>query len=62
MDMDDDDEHKTDDAEMTDRHETDDLTVSGFGHRARKKSQAVMPPLVLDSKDEKIVIKLTGDM
>jgi hypothetical protein len=62
MDMDNNDEHKTDDTEMTDGHETGDSIASGSGHRARKKSHVVMPPLILDSEDGKIVIKPTSDM
>jgi hypothetical protein len=61
MDMDnDDDEHETetDGAEMSD---TGDSIVSGSWHRSRRKSHDIMPPLVLDSKDGKIVIKPTGD-
>jgi hypothetical protein len=56
-------EHKTeaDRAEMTDGHETGDSTASGSGRRSRRKSNAIMPPLVLDSEDGKIVIKPTGD-
>jgi hypothetical protein len=60
MDMDDDDE--TDGAEMTDRHETGDSTTLESGRRARRKSHAVVPLLVLDSEDRKIVIKPTSDM
>jgi hypothetical protein len=62
MDMDGDDEHETDDTKITNGHKTCDLTVSGSGHRARKKSHTVMPPLVPDSKDGMIMIKPTGDM
>jgi hypothetical protein len=66
MDMDNndnDDEHKTetDGAEVTDGHGTGDSTASGSRHRSRRKSHAIMPPLVPDSEDGKIVIKLTGD-
>jgi hypothetical protein len=62
MDMDDDDEHETDGTETTDGHKTGDSTTSGSGCRARRKSHAVMPPLVSDSEDGKIVIKPTSDM
>jgi hypothetical protein len=62
MDMDDDDEPETDGAEMTGRHETGDSTASGSGCRASRKSHIVMPPLVSDSEDEKIVIKPACDM
>jgi hypothetical protein len=63
MEVDNDDEHEieTDGVEATDGHETGDSTVSGSGHMSRRKSHTVMPPLVLDSKDGKIVIKPTGD-
>jgi hypothetical protein len=66
MDMDDDDddsehETETDRAKMIDVHETGDLIVSGSGRRSRRKSHAIMPPLVSDSEDGKIVIKPTGD-
>jgi hypothetical protein len=57
-----DDEHETDDVEMTDEHETGDSTASGTRCKARRKSHVIMPPLVLDSEDGKIVIKPTGDM
>jgi hypothetical protein len=63
MDMDNDDvEHEieNDGAETTDRHETSDGTTSGSGHRSRRRSHIVMPPLVLDSEDGKTVIP-TGD-
>jgi hypothetical protein len=59
MDMDNDNEHETDDA---DGHETGDSTASSSGRRARRKSHTIMPPVVLDSEDGKIVIKPTGDM
>jgi hypothetical protein len=65
MDMDnDDDKHetKTDGAEMNDTHKTGDSTVSGSRHSARRKSHAVMPPLVSHSEDRKTVIKPIGDM
>jgi hypothetical protein len=62
MDRDDDDEHETDGAEMTDGHKTSDSTTLGSKRRARRKNHAVMPPLGLDSEDGKIVIKPTGDM
>jgi hypothetical protein len=66
MDMDNNDndsehETETDGAEMTDGHETDDSTTSGSGRKSRRKSHIVMPPLVPDSEDRKIVIKPTGD-
>jgi hypothetical protein len=64
MDMDnDDDEHKTenDGAEVTDGHETGDGIASGFGRRSRRRSHAVMPPLVPDSEDGKTVIRPTSD-
>jgi hypothetical protein len=66
MDMDDDDddsehETETDRAKMIDVPETGDLIVSGSGRRSRRKSHAIMPPLVSDSEDGKIVIKPTGD-
>jgi hypothetical protein len=59
----DDGEHETKNnkAEVTDRHETGDETGSGFGHRSRRRSHAVMPPLVPDSEDGKTVIRPTGD-
>jgi hypothetical protein len=47
---------------MTDGHETGDSIASGSGHRARKKSHVIMPPLIPDSEDGKIVIKPTSDM
>jgi hypothetical protein len=67
MDMDndnDDGEHETetDGAEVTDGHETGDLTASGSWCNSRRRSHTVMPPLVLDSKDGKTVIKPTGVM
>jgi hypothetical protein len=64
MDMDNNDgehEAETNGAEMTDGHETGDSTVSGSGRRSRRKTHTVMPPLVLDSTDGKIVIKPIGD-
>jgi hypothetical protein len=66
MDMDNNDndgehETETDGAEMADGHETSDSTTSDSGHMSRRKSHTVMPPLVLDSEDEKIVIKPTSD-
>jgi hypothetical protein len=56
-------EHETeiDVAEMTDRHETGDSTASGSRCRSRRKSHAIMPPLVPDSKNGKIMVKPTGD-
>jgi hypothetical protein len=54
-------ETKIDGAEMTNGHETGDSSTLGSGCRSRRKSHAVMPPLVLDSEDGKIVIKPTGD-
>jgi hypothetical protein len=62
MDMDGDNEHDTNGAEMIDEHETGDSIASGSGCGARRKSDTIMPPLVMDSKDGKIVIKPTGDM
>jgi hypothetical protein len=62
MDMDGDDKHETDDAEMTDGQETGDLIASGSGRRVRQKSHAIMPPLVPDSEDVKTVIKPIGDV
>jgi hypothetical protein len=64
MDDDDDDEHetKTDGVETTDRHVTGDSTASGFGRRSRRKSHAIIAPLVSDSEDGKTMIKRTGDM
>jgi hypothetical protein len=62
MDMNDNDEHGTDDMEMTNGHETGDSIASSSGRKARRKSHAVMPLLVSDSEDEKIVIKPTGNM
>jgi hypothetical protein len=66
MDMDNNDndgqhETETDGVEMTDGHETGDSIASGSRRRSRWKSHVVMPPLVLDSEDGKIVIKPTGD-
>jgi hypothetical protein len=66
MDMDNNDndsehETETEGAEMTDGHETTDSIASGSGRRSRRKSHVIMPPLVLDSVDEKIVIKATSD-
>jgi hypothetical protein len=66
MDMDNDnndDEHETetDGVEVTDEHATDTSTVSGSECRSRRRSHTIMPPLVLDSEDGKIVIKPTGD-
>jgi hypothetical protein len=66
MDMDndnDDDEHETetDGAEVTDRHETGGLIASSSGHRSRRRSHVVMPPLVLDREDGKTMIKPIGD-
>jgi hypothetical protein len=66
MDMDNNDndgEHETETGgvEMTDKHETGDLTASDTGHSSGR-SHAVMPPLVLDSNDGKIVIRPTGDV
>jgi hypothetical protein len=62
MDMDNDDEPETDGAETTGRHKIGDSTASGSGCRASRKSHIVMPPLVPDSEDQKIVIKPTCDM
>jgi hypothetical protein len=64
MDMDndnDDGEHetKTDEAEATDGHKIGDSI--GSGRRYRRRSHAVMPPMVLDSEDGKTVIRSTGD-
>jgi hypothetical protein len=64
MDMDnDDDEHETenDGVEAIDGHEIGDSTLSGSGHRSRRRSHVVMPPLVLDSEDGNTVIRPTGD-
>jgi hypothetical protein len=56
-------EHETENngAEVTYGHETGDSTMSSSGHRSRRRSHAVMPPLVLDSEDGKTVIKPTGE-
>jgi hypothetical protein len=56
-------EHETENngAEVTYGHETGDSTTSSSGHRSRRRSHAVMPPLVLDSEDGKTVIKPTGE-
>jgi hypothetical protein len=54
-------EAETNGAEMTDGHETGDSIVLGSGRRSRRKTHTVMPPLVLDSEDGKIVIKPIGD-
>jgi hypothetical protein len=65
MDMDgddDEDDTETDGAETTDTHETGDSTSSSSGHRARRKSHTIMPPLVPDREDGKILIKPTSDM
>jgi hypothetical protein len=64
MNMDNDDKHETetDRVGMTNGHENGDSTTSGSKCRARRKSHAVMPPLVSDSEDGKIVIKPIGDM
>jgi hypothetical protein len=64
MDMGNDDgEHETDNdrVEMTDGHETNDRTVLGSGCRSRRRSHAVMPPLVLDNEDGKTVIRPIDD-
>jgi hypothetical protein len=64
IDMDNDDgEHETknDGAEVTDGHETGDGTILGYGRRSRRRSHAVMPPLVPDSEDGKTMIRPTGD-
>jgi hypothetical protein len=63
MDNNDDDEHEneTDGAEMIDGHETGDSTASGSGRMSRRKSHTIMPPLVPDSEDGKIVIIPIGD-
>jgi hypothetical protein len=63
MDNNDDGEHEneTDGAEMIDGHETGDSTMSGSGRTSRRKSHTIMPPLVLDSEDGKIVIIPIGD-
>jgi hypothetical protein len=42
-------------------HETGDGTASGSGRRSRRRSHIVMPPLVPDSEDGKVVIRPTGD-
>jgi hypothetical protein len=65
MDMDNNDgEHETeiDRVEATDGHETGNSTTSGSGRRSRRRSNTVMPPLVLDSEDGKTVIRSTGDV
>jgi hypothetical protein len=52
MDMDNDNgEHETenDGAETTDEHKSGDGTASSSGCRSRRRSHAIMPPLVLDS-------------
>jgi hypothetical protein len=54
-------ETKTDGAEVTDRHETSNSTASGSGRSSKRRSHAVMPPLVLDSEDGKTMIRPTGD-
>ncbi len=54
-------ETETDGVEMTDGHETGDSIASRSRRRFRRKSHDVMPPLVLNSEDGKIVIKPTGD-
>jgi hypothetical protein len=56
-------EHETenDGAETTDGHETGDGIASGSGHRSRRRSHVIMPPLVSDSEDGKTVIRPTGD-
>jgi hypothetical protein len=61
MDCDDDDgEHIQEEA--TDGGEaTDEGGASGSGRRSRRRSHAVMPPLVPDSEDGKTVIRPTGD-
>jgi hypothetical protein len=64
MDMDNDDgKHETenDGAEATDRNKTGDRTASSSGHRSRRRSHAVMPPLVPDSEDGKTVTRPTSD-
>jgi hypothetical protein len=64
MDMDnDDDEHETENniAEVTDGHKTNDSTALGSGHRSRRRSHTIMPPVVLDSEDGKTVVRPTGD-
>jgi hypothetical protein len=64
MDMDNDNgEHETETnrAEATDGHETSDSIASGSGRRSRRRSHAIMPPLVLDSEDEKTMIRPIGD-
>jgi hypothetical protein len=64
MDMDNDDgeqETETDGAGMTDIHETADGTAPSSGRRSRRRSHAVMPPLVSDSEDGKAVIRPTSD-
>jgi hypothetical protein len=63
MDLDNCGEHetKTDGVEATDRHETGDSTTSGFRCRYRRRSHAVMPPLVPDSEDGTNVIKPIDD-
>jgi hypothetical protein len=64
MDMNNDDgEHETKNngAETIDGHETSDRIASGSRRRSRRRSHAVMPPLVLDSEDGKNVIRPTSD-
>jgi hypothetical protein len=64
MDMDNDDgKHETenDGAEVTDGHETGDGTMSGSRHRSRRRSHAVLLPLVPDCEDGKTVIRPTCD-
>jgi hypothetical protein len=59
----DDGEHETenDRAEETDEHETGDGTVSSSGHKSKRRSHVVMPPLVPDSEDGKTMISRTSD-
>jgi hypothetical protein len=40
-------------------HETGDSITLGSGRRSRRRSHAVMPPLVPDSEDGKTVIRPT---
>jgi hypothetical protein len=64
MDMDNDNgehETETDRADSTDGHETGDGTVPCSRRRSRRRSHAVMPPLVSDSEDGKTVIRPTSD-
>jgi hypothetical protein len=64
MGMDNDDgehEAENDRVEATDEHETGDSTVSGCGHKSRRRSHAIMPPRVPNSEDAKTVIRPISD-